>query len=265
MRWNKILDLQIHKLFNMYKIFPILRIVNNNMYRFIGTGFFINKKGYFITAGHVFKNSGNYFIGIKNEDDDFDIYPVTNYLNLYKEDYYKQQGDYERGVERSRDSHQYGPEWQDIGVGATTYTSKQTATFKIKKPQNKASVSTEYYIRNDVLFPEAGIEIINNRLEGNKMILIHKDIEIIRKHNAVDHPYLGNSIGTNNQNKYSNCLWGKEDTNRGASGAAVVNQRRHVIGIIIGGNTRPDNVSYILLSKYVQKRAMRLLHNMQSL
>lgn len=246
------------------RIFPILRRVNNNIFKFVGTGFFINKRGRFVTAGHVFKIQGDYFIGIKNEDDDFDIYPVIHYTNLYKEDYYKRNGDYENGLPRIRYKHQYGPEWRDIGVGVTTYNSKRIGTFKIKKPQNKTCVYVEYFLRNDALFPETGVEITNNILEGNKMTLIQKDIEIIKKYNAVDHPYLGSLVGTNNKDRYSNCLWGKENTHHGASGTPVINQTGHVIGIIIGGNPQPDNVSYILLSKYVQKRAMSLLNKIQS-
>jgi len=249
----------------MQAIFPILRQEDNNIYIFEGNGFFVNKKGSFATAGHVFKKQDRYVIGIKNNDNNFQLIPVLIYKNLYKEDYYRIRGSYEQGHIREKIRHQYGPEWRDVGVGITIYRSSKILTFKVKKPRNKNIVHVNYYKRNDS-FPRAGLEINNGILEGGHLSQVSIEIEIINQNQSVNHPFMGfnhNPERPDHKNKYSNCIWGKNNTEPGASGSPVLNDNGKVIGIIIGGYTPPDNVSFILLAKYIQKRSMSLLYNLK--
>lgn len=108
--------------------------LNPDKYRFSGNGFFINNNGIFITAGHVFREKGEHYIGFYHESDDIELMPLDSnkcksiHRKIYNEE------NYLRNDIRLRQEFQCGPEHKDVAVGKIDTKNTEFLNLIRKRP-----------------------------------------------------------------------------------------------------------------------------------
>lgn len=230
-------------------------IEHSDQYFIIGNGFFINAEGCFVTAGHVFKKEGDFFIGFPEENKNIKLFPVIWKAKLYRSPY--DYNEYQNRVKREASKYQKGQEYKDIGVGQVDINNTPFFVFMDKRPR-KGDVLNVNGFRRKIGQPEAGISLVNNRIsceyyfEDRFEYICNKRIVLVRYPCKNDKIFIGDK-----NNYYNNCMILDGTNKRGISGSPVLNKYGAIIGMVIGGDT-PENKTFIILSKYINKTSKRL-------
>jgi len=238
----------------MESIFAIFRQLPEapSKFKFVGNGFFINKKGTFITVGHNFSYEGKFYITQKINNDNLELIPIEKHHKCHKT-LYEERKHYH--IERDA-TFQRGPEYKDIAVGIVNLNNSSSfLNIEKKRSFELDALSVSYYIRNEN-FDINGIYAIDGKLPNscldwippiNLSLKDRKELAII--------PYTG--FDSDSKDKYNNCLVLEGKTNKGGSGAPIINQRGNIIGMLEGGNCE-KNITSMILSKYMLKKAKKL-------
>lgn len=243
----------------MNSIFCIFRKYSSNpdKYRFSGNVFFIDNSGNFITAGHVFRENGERFIGFYKENGDIELIPIDNskcraiHRKIYNDI------NYQRNDIRHRSEFQCMPEHKDVAVGKIDIQNTEFLNLTRKRPHEWDKLSVSFYCRDKDL-EETETELINGKIPNS--FVKNYDVNFTFKDARLDWaevPYMLNS--GDKLNYYNNCMLlnGDDKTYRGSSGCPIINQRRQIVGIVIGGD-KYLSITTMLLSKYVIKKGYKL-------
>ncbi|NDV94750.1 serine protease [Dysgonomonas sp. 521] len=244
----------------MNKVFCIFRKQSSNpdKFRFSGNGFFIDNNGTFITAGHVFRENGERYIGFYEENEDIELTPLNNEKckAIHRKIYNDQ--NYLRNDIRLRTEFQCAPEHKDVAIGKIDIHNTEFLSLIRKRPYEWDKLSVSFYCRDQNL-TEMETELINGKIPNSfvKSYNVTFTFKDTRLHLA-EIPYLVKS--EDRLNYYNNCMLlnGDGKTYRGSSGSPIINQRGQVAGIVIGGD-RYLPIATMLLARYVIKKSKKLI------
>lgn len=229
---------------------------NPDKYIFSGNGFFIDNSGTFITAGHVFREIGERYIGFYEENEDIELIPIdtSKYRAIHRKIY--NDLNYQRKDIRYRSEFQCAPEHKDVAVGKLDIQNTEFLNLTRKRPYEWDKLSVSFYCRDQNL-TEKDTGLIDGKIPNSFVKNYHVDFTLRNgRLDLAEIPYLLNSA--DKQNFYNNCILLNGKTYRGASGSPIINQRGLVVGIIIGGD-KFQSITTMLLSKYVIKKSKKLL------
>lgn len=242
----------------MNKVFSIFRKQSSNpdKFSFSGNGFFIDDNGTFITAGHVFREKGERYIGFYEENEDIELIPLDNKKckTIHRKIYNDQ--NYLRNDIRFRSEFQCAPEHKDVAVGKIDIQNTEFLNLIRKRPYEWDKLSVSFYCRDQTL-TKIETELINGKIP-NSFVKIY-DVNFTFKDarlNLAEVPYMVNSA--DKLNYYNNCMLLNGKTYKGASGSPIINQRGQVVGIVIGGD-KYQSITTMLLSRYVIKKSKKLI------
>lgn len=256
-----------------YSVFPILGKIKEKENRFIilSTGFFINHKGLFATAGHTFRKNINhceaFYICFPKEEEKAELIPVTSYKWLSKRVY----GENERKdkILREKRAFQCGPEYMDVGIGKVDLFDTLCFSFQRKRPFEWEKLTSLCYNRNENKCSDKEILILNNLIDSSKIQFSRKSLILTNRLQLARVYYMGHNILYDNIDLFNNCIEVEGSMTFGNSGAPVLNDRNKVIGIVLGGGKFSPTIVH--LSRYVNKKIRKLkkkyksVHDLQAL
>ena len=212
----------------------------------IGSGFVVNRKGLFITAGHVLLHHLNEVhrirVGFPELENPSRLYKIQIHYHEYLDSSIQQ-----RGAEK-RSYH------QDLAI-CRIISSEDHQSFKLRR---RRPDEDEILLVKGFYNPER----LSLPLQGNtsNLSLLSKEETSLRikyRHFAVfsrtPSHYEINPTKIPKDRIFSNCLTLRYSVHAGVSGCPVLDSENRVIGILLGGN---QNLQYcnVLCSKYIRKR-----------
>lgn len=243
----------------MSKVFPIIKDHPTiaNSFIITGHGFFIDRNGTFITAGHVLRNPANYYICLP-DGNNMDLIPVTSKRYYYRENYFKRNGGFDNGLLRNRRYYQCGPEHKDVAIGRVDLTNTEFLKFTKKRPSLSDNLTVNYFRPNRV-YASTGVGLTNNQIPD---FYIQADSVTLQKGtndllSLVPYNHTNPIIFNDPNNYYNNCIWTNGTTGHGVSGCPVINNQGLVVGMVIGGVERQP-FTLVLLSRYILKTSKKL-------
>jgi hypothetical protein len=228
-------------------------------YMLLGTGFFIDNNGYFVTAGHVFRKNRNYicqfYICFPNENEHVDLIEIENY-KFYSRKIY---GDYERFKKepRKRFDYQCGPEYFDVAVGKVNIAETNFYEFKIKRPFSWNKLNMPCFNINKNTCPSKKMELVNGQTNSEFIEFHNHGLKVKERLALARIPFLYETMEFKNIDLYNNCIEVHGQGTKGNSGAPVLDENKKVIGIYISG-TLFNDLRAIHLARYVNKKSRRL-------
>lgn len=245
----------------MDKVFAIIGNLKSepSNYMMLGTGFFIDKNGYFATAGHVFKKNQNsiqqFYICFPKDEEYIDIIPIVEY-RFYSRELYL---DIERlhKTPRNRYDYQCGPEYFDVGVGKIEATDTPFFEFKIKRPYIWDTLTMPCLNINKIVCPIKKFNLINNKVDSRFIETHNWDIKFVERLKLARIPFLYETMEFKNIDLYNNCIEVYGEGRKGNSGAPVLNENENVVGVFIGGAIFGE-FKIVHLSRYVKKKSIKL-------
>lgn len=247
-----------HKLNTVFSILG--KLINTpEKFMIIGTGFFIDEFGVFVTAGHVFRNHQSsiheFFICFPSGEVYVELIPINNYRFFSKKQYLDNER--HRNLPRPWKEYQCGPEYFDVALGKVVLKNTPFYEFKKKRPYECDKLNMPCYNINKKLCPNKKFELKDNLLNSQLIEFHNWNLEIKERLRLARIPYLYEGMVFENIDKYNNCIevYGKGE--RGNSGAPVIDNNGKVIGIYIAGTTFSD-LRAVHLSKYVVKKVRKL-------
>ena len=261
----------------MKKYFAIVGKRNNeeNHYKILGTGFFIDSKGAFITAGHIFRKNRNFisefFICFPNRYDEIPLIPIQKYRFISREIYsnkmrversrWEKSRNGEEPPQRFQIKHQNGPEYIDVATGICNLEGTPHFNLKKKRPRAGASLQMPCYNKDITTCPNGAFYLRNNMVNSNKFQ--YSDVEIVvskqTKPFLARIPLEGDLFEYVTKDYYNNCLEVNADSVRikGNSGAPILNQYGLVVGMFLGSVENGTSCT-MHLSRYVGKVTRKL-------
>ena len=225
-------------------------------YMILGTGFFIDSKGSFVTAGHVFRDNrksiGQFFICFPEESGLVKIYEVTDY-RFYSRKIYDDQ-DRQREVPRTRNKYQCGQEYFDVGVGKVNIGKTDFYEFKVKRPFDWEDLTMPCFNRNAEACPEKKFLLIRGKVNSRYIEFHEHKLELKERLRLARIPYLYDGMEFKNIDLYNNCIEVFGEGEKGNSGAPVLNKRGMVVGIYVAGADF-KKLRAVLLARYVKKKS----------
>lgn len=236
-------------------VFPIIGKLNVKPEKFIilGTGFFIDSNGLFITAGHTFRkniNSVTQFFITFLEKEKSELIPIQSFKWISREIY----GEIERRdhLERNRNKYQCGPEFSDIAVGKVNVSETPFYSFQRKRPFEWQKLMSPCYNRNLTTCPEKSFDIETNQIETSFLEYSEKQFKLKNRMQFARVYFMGENYHYKNIDLFNNCVELEGTMVKGNSGAPVLNDDTQVVGIILGGGNNSPTI--IHLSKYILKK-----------
>jgi hypothetical protein len=240
-------------------VFPIFGRLKDKTDKFIflGTGFFIDKDGLFVTAGHTFRKNqssiAQFYISFLKEDK-AGLIPIISFEWISKEVF----GEFERrdNVNRERSKYQCGPEYVDVAVGKIKISETSYYVLQRKRPHEKQKLISPCYNRNEATCPERIFNIYNNLIDCSFIEFNEKPFKLKNRHQFARVYYMGNKYKYKNIDLFNNCIEVEGSIKKGNSGAPVINEKSKVVGIIVGGEKFSPTI--IHLSGYIIKKVRQL-------
>lgn len=130
-------------------------------YLIVGNGFFVNSNGEFVTAGHVFKNEGEFFIGFPEENKNIKLFPIRWSAKIYRIPYDYEE--YNNNTYRNPLIYQKGQEYKDIGVGKVNLSNTPYLELATRRPRRREELTVDGFRRNNSQ-PRDGVLLINRRI-----------------------------------------------------------------------------------------------------
>jgi len=250
-------------MFNLTPSFSIFRqnVNDKNLYKICGTGFFINDKGVFITAGHVLRLNVDYFIGFTQKNKNIKLYKVHKKKEIYKEPYYNVDGSVKEEI-RYFSKYQCGPEYIDVGMGQiNTINNTPYYTLTKKRPKINDKIHTfGFFMPREY---SNGVKLENDRIPYYSFKSLHVELEI--KYPLAKARYPDIDALEDKRNYFNNCLLLDGESRPGLSGCPVLNKNGIVVGMILAGHSTSKKKVLIHLSKYIGKKAKKLNRGMLKL
>ncbi len=223
---------------------------------FLGTGFFIDCDGFFVTAGHVFRKNrttiSQFYICFPKEEGLVELSEITDFRFFSRRIF----GEQERlhNVERLRYKYQCGHEYFDVGVGKVDIGKTDFYEFKIKRPFKWDKLEMPCFNRDEVECLDKEFLLIRGKVNSRYIETNVFPLEIKERLRLARIPYLSEEMEFKNIDLYNNCIEVYGDAKIGNSGAPVVNVKGMVIGIYITG-TSFDDIGAVHLARYVRKKS----------
>jgi hypothetical protein len=249
----------------MKEFFAIVgqRLSNHIKYKMLGTGFFIDSAGCFLTAGHVFRGHEDsikqFYICFPSGEDMVDIFPVSKYKYMSKRLYLDDERN--QNLPRPRKEYQCGPEYVDVGLGKVELYNTPFYKYKRKRPFGNEKLKMPCHNINKVLCPERIFELENNLLSSLFIEFNNTDLIVRGRLRLARIPYLFDGMVFENIDKYNNCIEVYGDGIKGNSGAPVLDSKEKVIGMYVTGASF-NNLRAVHLTRYIYKRAQQLLKDL---
>lgn len=237
----------------MESLFPIFKkdSLRDNQFYFLGNGFFIDKFGNFVTAGHVLNSKEDLYVGFLN-DENYELYPIKKYKIKYKKIYGVRE--YTESIIRDKHIYQHGPEYKDIAIGHIEKSNTPYYVFTKKRPLDNEFLRSIYYGRNKNL-PKM-IELVNFKIPGKFIEQMESHYILPNRLKLAEIPF--ELFPYNKINFYNNCIVVNGNSIKGSSGSPVINQKNQIVGIIIGGD-KIKGKTILLLSRYILKKVRKMI------
>ena len=231
-------------------IFSILNQKSDNILEHKGTGFVVNKKGLFITAGHVVANYHedimSLFIAFPDEEKASQLY---SFQKLYYEYFDPRKASTPRDFKRKN-----LPNREDIFIGRILkYKNPDHLKLKRKRPQEDEQLISKGIIKpaeNEFTFNNGKVDLRSLNLTLQRTPISERGFCIISDDDK-DYEKLPSSVDY--WKKYNNCMWLKFPIGNGSSGGPVVDSNGYVVGIISSGNPKYHALN-IICSKYIREK-----------
>jgi hypothetical protein len=239
------------------KVFAIIGRLEKvpDKYMFLGTGFFIDSDGFFVTAGHVFRRNrtaiSQFYICFPEDKGLVELINVTDYRFFSRKIY----GEQERlhNVEWDRYRYQCGREYFDVGVGKVDIGRTEFHEFKKKRPYIWDKLEMPCYNRDEEECPEKNFLLVRGKIVSKYIEYNLFPLELKERLRLARIPFLYEDMEFENIDLYNNCIEVYGDANIGNSGAPVINEMGMVIGIYITGTSFND-LGAVHLARYVRKK-----------
>lgn len=227
-----------------------LFLVNNDGFfaRPLGSGFVTNRKGLFISVGHLFKNHQDHLNQIcavfPDAGDNCKLYKIR----IYHQEYVDPRKDDENGVPGQH---------LDVIIGRVLlYDLKKHYKIRTKRPlENEELKLHAFENKGDHRYKIQNGKVDFSQLTRTTLDLTikHRPFGIISKERS---DYKDDPNTTPGSVRFYNCLLldnnEKEDHN-GTSGGPILNIENKVVGIMLGGNYSLKYFN-MLCAKYIRKK-----------
>lgn len=250
---------------DMKEFFAIIgqRLSNRAEYKMLGTGFFIDRNGHFLTAGHVFREHENsisqFFICFPTGEEMVNLIPIIDRAHLSKKLYLDDARN--QHLPRPRMEYQCGPEYIDVGIGKVDLENTPFFKHKRKRPLENEKLKMPCHNINMLECPTRILRLEINLLSSQFIEFNDRDLVIRGRLRRARIPYLYDGMKFNNIDTYNNCIEVYGDGIRGNSGAPILDSNNKVIGMYISG-TNFNNLKAAHLTRYIYKRAQQLMRNL---
>jgi len=240
------------------KVFAIIGKLERepDMYIILGTGFFIDEKGFFVTAGHVFRDNrkaiSQFYICFPEDNELVDLIKVTDYRFLSRKIY--DDNDRNFDVPRNRHKHQCGPEYFDVGVGKVDIGTTDFYAFKIKRPYAWEKLTMPCFNRNKKECKEKKFLLDTGKMDSRYIEFHEHKHKLKERLRLARIPYLYDGMEFKNIDIYNNCIEVYGEGEKGNSGAPVLKEDERVVGIYVAGADFKE-LRAVLLARYVRKKA----------
>jgi hypothetical protein len=231
-------------------------------YKMLGTGFFIDNKGNFLTAGHVFRDHqasiNNFYICFPNADEKVKLIPIKKFKILSRKLYLDNERLHQ--LPRPRKVYQCGPEYKDVAVGNVELQYTPFYQYRKKRPYEWEKLKMPCHNINLVLCSDKKFSLVDNLLNSSFIEFHNRDLVIKERLSLARMPFLDDEMIFESIDKYNNCIEVYGEGVRGNSGAPVLLSNGKVIGIYVAG-AKFNNLNAVHLSRYVFKKARKLMRD----
>ena len=233
---------------------------DHTIYRMLGTGCFIDNKGTFITAGHIFRDHrhsmNQFFICFPEREENVELSIISNYKFISRKLY----SDEERrqNSPRLRKEYQCGPEYTDVAVGIVMLENTPYFILQKKRPFERDKLLMPCYNINLQTCPDRRINSRDGLINCSYIEFHNRNLELRERLRRARIPFLYEDMEFDNIDTYNNCIEVYGEGKKGNSGAPVLNEKNQVIGIYITG-ANFINLRAVHLSRYLMKKARKLL------
>jgi V8-like Glu-specific endopeptidase len=231
-------------------IFSILHLDSDNILKHKGTGFVVNSKGLFLTAGHVINKYideiDKLYAAFPDKEESSKLF---NIQKLHHEYFYPLDATSPNDLKRKK-----LPKYEDLFIGRLLgYKEKEHFKFRIKRPLQDEIITSKGYITGQ----QKELPIVEDKVDLKSLNLItqpspikYRDFSIVSKK---DRDYEIDSLSVEAIKKYNNCLMLRYPIRPGSSGGPVIDANNNVIGIILGG-VASWHCFNVLCSRYIKKQ-----------
>jgi V8-like Glu-specific endopeptidase len=246
----------------MKEYFAIIgqRLSNLAEYKMLGTGYFIDNNGTFLTAGHVFREHQNsikqFYICFPDGDSNVELIPIKKYRIHSRKLYLDNERNFE--YPRSRKEYQCGPEYKDVALGKIEIQNTPYFAYQKKRPYEWDKLNMPCHNRNKVICPKNVFKLSDNLLSSSLIEFNNWNCELRERLRRARIPFLYEGMKFDNIDTYNNCIevYGKGSI--GNSGAPVLNSNNKIVGIFIAGTVFND-LGAVHLARYIYKKARKLM------
>lgn len=210
------------------KVFAVIGKLERepDKYMILGTGFFIDNDGFFVTAGHVFRDNRNaihkFYICFPKDNELVKVFEVTDYRFLSRRIYNDQ--DRHLGAPRPRKTYQCGPEYFDVGVGKVNIGITDFYEFKVKRPYVREKLRMPCFNRNKDECPEKKFSLNTGNIDSRYIEFHEHQHKLKERLRLARIPYLYDGMEFKNIDLYNNCIEVYGEGEKGNSGAPVLNE-----------------------------------------
>lgn len=231
-------------------IFSILHLKSDNVLMHKGTGFVVNSKGLFLTAGHVINKYidelDKLYAAFPNKEGSSKLF---NIQKLHHQYFYPLDAVTPDDIKRKN-----LPKYEDLFIGRLLgYKDKEHFKIKIKRPLQDEIITSKGYITGQ----QKDFSIVENKVDLKSLSLITqpspikiRDFSIVSKR---DSDYQADPLSIEAIKKYNNCLTLRYPIRPGSSGGPVLDANNNVVGIILGGAPSWHCLN-VLCSRYIKKQ-----------
>jgi hypothetical protein len=231
-------------------IFSILYLKSDNLLEHKGTGFVVNKKGLFISAGHVIikylEKLDRLYISFPSKEEPS---PLYKFRILYYEHFNLTEADTPEEIKRKN-----LPNREDLLIGRI-FKYRDTTHFKLRR---KRPLETEQLTAKGLITTgQKEFPIINEMVDLRTLDLIPQPTPIRRREfsivSNIDEDYQKDISKVSREKFYNNCMWLKNPIGFGSSGGPVIDSNNMVVGIISSGKSIVNCLN-IICSKYIRNK-----------
>lgn len=233
---------------------------DKSKYQFLGTGFFIDNNGSFVTAGHIFRknilNFSSFYLCFLEDSVNVELFAIKKFDYISKKIY--SSDDRRDNIKRTKE-FQKGPEYRDVGFGITELENTPHLIFQKKRPYECHDLEMPCYNYKENSRHSKDLTLSSGLLDCSKIEHNIREFELKNRLDLARIPFLGDNEMAD---MYNNCIEIHGVAVLGNSGAPLLNSKQKVIGIFIAGD-KHNNIKACILSKYVLKQIRKMKHTLK--